>query len=149
VTRASLLGCSAAAVLGYVAYNAAGYRQRAWRNIPLGGGAMLRPVVRTVRARVGEHEKIAVTAEAAVYLYTGRQSVPIYSLPVDPFFRTPSVSVQAAAINEIVSAYSVDVLVASGPQQSAAARALAQPGRGRFALRDSTADDLIFARVTQ
>ena len=144
--RFALLGCFAAATLGYVAYNVDGYRRQQWRNIPVDGGMMLRPVVLSVRAHVAANEAVAVTAEAAVYLYTGRASVPIYSLAVDPFFKAPSVQEQANAMRAILSAYPVNVVLASTPLQRAAMRSLQLQGEHEFTVRDSAASELIFAR---
>jgi hypothetical protein len=125
-------------------YNVRGYRQRAWLAIPEQGGAMLRPLVIGIRDHSPPNAVVASTAEAAVYLYTGRSTVPMYSFTVDELFRPPDVVTQSAALRQILKSYPLDLIVGSTDLQRAALRRLGPTLAGGLVPVDSFPGSVIY-----
>jgi hypothetical protein len=74
---------------------------------------MLRPIVVGVRDHTAPNAVVAATAEAAVYLYTGRHTVPMYGFTVDELFHGPDLAAQQAAVAQIMRSYRPDAIVGS------------------------------------
>jgi hypothetical protein len=142
--RWTLAVITAIPVLGYTWYSIVGYADRDWLRIPASAGAMMRPIVGGVRTHIPPDGVAAVTAEAAVHLYTQRRTTPIYSVRPDEFLNGVSLSAQTDAIDAIVSAYPVGFIVVSTPLQRAAVESLRTRRPGAIVLADSFPGSVIY-----
>jgi hypothetical protein len=142
--RIALITLAALPLIGYGLYNVRGYRQRTWLAIPSQGGAMLRPLVIGIRDHTPPNAVVASTAEAAVYLYTGRRTVPMYSFTVDEVFRPASVVTQTSALEQILESYPVDLIVGSTELQHAALRRLGPALAGGLVAVDSFPGSVVY-----
>jgi hypothetical protein len=132
---------------GYAWYSITGYARRDWLNIPAQSGAMLRPIVAGVRTHIPAGAPIAVTAEAAVHLYSQRPTVPFYSVLPDEFLNGMKLSSQADAMEQIMAAYPVRFLVATTGLERAVAESLRVRHPGALAPSDSFPGSIIYRVV--
>jgi hypothetical protein len=139
--RTAVLVVAAIPVIAYGNYNLVGFRDRQWLNIPAAGGSMLRPLIIGIRGHTTDSDVVASSAEAAVYLYANRTTVPIYSFTAHEFFRPADVAEQSRAVRAIVAAYPVSVVVATTAFQQQVMRQLPE-----FVVRDSFPGALIYRR---
>jgi hypothetical protein len=135
--RTAMLAASIAAGIGYGAGMAQGYAGRYWDDIPRAGAVMLRPLVVGIRAHARTGEVIATPAEAAMYLYTGHQTVPVYTYAPTQLFRDLSLPEKTNALREILTAYPVSALVTSSEAERIVARSVSASGKVTLAPRDS------------
>ena len=135
--------------LGYARFNIEGFRTRAWLRIPAQGGGMLRPLVTGIRDHTEPTAVVASTAEAAVYLFTGRKTVPVYSFTADELFHGPTLDEQAAALSRIIAAYPVDAVVGSTPMHHLALQRIGTARRAAFVPVDSFPGSIIYARASR
>jgi len=135
--RLGMLAASIAAGIGYAAGTAQGYTGRYWDDIPRAGAVMLRPLVVGIRAHARAGEVIATPAEAAMYVYTGHQTVPVYTYAPTQLFHDLSLAEKADALREILAAYPVSALVTSSEPERIVARSASASGGITLAPRDS------------
>ena len=136
----------AAVFCGYATYTTRGYRGHWWSSIPRHAGQVTRPLVRWTMQHTQPNEVVASNDEPLLYLYTGRQSVPVGSLSVDEYFSPPSVAARMDALRSILHAFPIDaVAVMANDSVSAAARTLAAGASPELVLRDSIPNGVIFA----
>jgi hypothetical protein len=142
--RVALLGVAILPAIGHARYNMIGYEQRMWLAIPQQGAAMLRPVVNGIRQQVAPGAVVAAPAEAAVYLYTGHQTVPTYTFTADAMFQAPDSAAQANALGSILRIYPVDAIVGSTSAQQIAIARLAPAFNGLITAVDSFPGGVIY-----
>lgn len=148
-TRVALAALAIVPALGYARFNIEGFRSRAWLRIPAQGGDMLRPLVTGVRDHTAPTAVVASTAEAAVYLYTGRKTVPVYSFTADELFNGPTLDVQTAALARIIAAYPVDAIVGSTRVHHLALQRIGTARRAAFVPVDSFPGSIVYARASR
>jgi hypothetical protein len=135
--RMSALAGAACVALGYATYTLRGYRGQWWQSIPRAGAANLRPLVFWAARQTAPTDLLAVEAESAVYLYTGRQTVPVHTFTVQQYFHPRSPSENAAVIRAILATYPVTAVAVSTAAMRAAARELATSHPPALAVRDT------------
>jgi hypothetical protein len=135
--RAGLVVASIAAGFGYAVGMGQGYAGRYWDDIPRAGAVMLRPLVVGIRAHARDGEVIATPAEAAMYVYTGHQTVPVYTYAPTQLFHDLSLPERTDALRAILTAYPVNALVTSSEAERVVARSVSASGRVTLAPRDS------------
>jgi hypothetical protein len=135
LTRFAGLAAAASLACGYTVYNARGYRDGAWA--AQGYGDRLRPLLVQVASRTPPSAVIASEGENTVYLYTGRQTVPIGSFMATDYLRPRSSSEMADGFASILDRYHPTAVVVSSRYLRAAASELAQRQPPVLALVDS------------
>jgi hypothetical protein len=135
--RTALVAASVAAGIGYGAGMAQGYAGRYWDDIPRAGAVMLRPLVVGIRAHARDGEVIATPAEAAMYVYTGHQTVPVYTYAPTQLFHDLTLAEKTNALREILTIYPVSALVTSSEAERIVARSVGASGGVTLAPRDS------------
>jgi hypothetical protein len=134
--------------VGYGVYNVRGYRGHWWSSIARQGTAQLAPLIAWASAHTRADEVISSSAEAAVYLYTGRPSLPATSFTVRDYFRPPSVDEARTALRGIMAAYHVDaVAVVAADSLRVAAESMASGRPPELVLRDTFPNGLVFTPV--
>lgn len=146
VVRGVALAGALAATVGFATYNVRGYRGRWWSSIPRQQAAIAWPVVTWTAAHTSPDAVVASRIEPILYLYTGRQSVPISSFTVEQFFHPTTVAASARALRQILGAYHVDaVAILSGDSVSVAADRMTAEHPPELVRRDRFANGVVFA----
>ena len=135
--RVASLTCTAAVSLGYATYTLRGYRGQWWQSIPRAGAANLRPLVLWAARHTAPTDLLAVEAESAVFLYTGRQTVPVHTFTVQQYFQPRTPRENAAVIQTILANYPVSAVAVSSTSMLDATRELAARHPPLLTLRDS------------
>jgi hypothetical protein len=111
---ALLLGC------GYGTYNLRGYSHQWWSSIPRNVSRNVQPLLEYVATRTPPDAVLVTEAEATVYLYTGRKTVPVGTFTVDEYFGPRTPAQNAAILQAAVDHYHPNaVVVSSGPMRDA------------------------------
>lgn len=128
-TRLGLLAASAAMACGYVDYNVAGYRTRSWSTA--GYATYMFPLLLKVVTRTPHNASIASEAEGTVYLYTGREAVPVGSfMATDYLHPRPATEYASAAATVLDRYHPAAIFVTTGFLRNAMRDlALARPPR--------------------
>jgi hypothetical protein len=122
---------------GYSAYELRGIRGRWWSSIPRANTPRIATAVRWVAANTPPGEVVATDYEGAVYLYTGREAVPIITLTPAQYLRDYTARENAMeGLLPILDAYPVRTVVAGAGKAHDAARYLATQSPGRLTLRE-------------
>jgi hypothetical protein len=152
-TRVVIACASGLVIVGYAGYNVRGYRGRWWSSIPRQTAALIGPSLLWVNANTGPNDVVSTNADAAIYLYTGRRTVPATRFSVDDYFAPPTVRSAGAALRSILGAYPVSVVaIVANDSLEAAARRMIPGGPSlppRLSLRDSVAHGLIFTSIVR
>ena len=137
VLRLASLAGTAALALGYATYTLRGYRGQWWQSIPRAGAANLRPLVLWAARHTAPTDLLAVEAESAVFLYAGRQTVPVHTFTVQQYFHPRSARENAAVIQTILASYPVSAVAVSSRTMLDATRELAAHQPPLLILRDT------------
>ena len=137
VARIALLTSGVCMACGYGVYNVRGYRHQWWSSIPRLIARNVHPLLVWVATRTPRDAVIATEAESAVYLYTGRYTIPVGTFTVDEYFgpRTPAQS--AAVIRSVVTYYHPKAVVVSSGAMRDAARELVLGNAPAFVVVDT------------
>jgi hypothetical protein len=131
--------------VGYLRYNARGYRGRWWSSIARQQTRIAQPLVVWARTRTRPDEVIASSVEPLVYLYSGRRTVSATSFTYRYYFRPATVSENEAVLRDVMSAYRVDAIaIVANDSRGAAAQAMATRHPPELVLRDTLANGLVF-----
>lgn len=135
--RLALAAAFAWVAIGYGAYEMRGIRGRWWASIPRANTPRLASAVRWVGANTSPNELVATDYEGAVYLYTGRQALPIITLTPAQYLRdyTPSENATEGLL-PILDAYPVRTVVAGAGRAYDAAQFVAARSPDRLVLRE-------------
>ena len=107
-------------VCGYGTYTARGYSHQWWASIPRNVSRNVQPLLEYVATRTPPNAVLATEAEATVYLYTGRKTVPVGTFTVDEYFGPRTPTQNAAIIQAVVDRYHPRaVVVSSGTMRDA------------------------------
>jgi hypothetical protein len=136
VGQFALLAAFAWVVVGYSAYELRGLRGKWWGSIARSSAGRIASAVTWVHDNTSTGELIASEDEGAVFLYTGRQAVPVRSVTPDVYLRDiPAIESARDGLQPIIAAYPVSVVVAGSRKTAEAADvlvastpALLQPG---------------------
>ncbi|HZI40414.1 MAG TPA: hypothetical protein VFD67_01880, partial [Gemmatimonadaceae bacterium] len=125
---------------GYARYNVRGYRYQYWSSIPRLISRNVRPLLVWIATHTPRNAVLATEAESAVYLYTGRSTVPVGTFTVDEYF-SPRTPVQAAdVIRATVAHYRPKAVVVSSTAMRDAAHELVLGNPPTFAVVDTFPD---------
>ena len=123
--------------VGYGAYELRGVRGEWWSSIPRANTPRIASAVRWVAAITAPDEVVATDYEGAVYLYTGRQALPIITLTPAQYLRDYSARENAMeGLIPVLDAYPVRTVVAGAGKAHDAARFLATQSPARLVLRE-------------
>jgi len=123
--------------IGYSAYELRGIRGHWWSSIPRANTPRIATAVRWIVANTAPDELVATDYEGAVYLYTGRQALPIITLTPAQYLRdyTPRENAMEGLL-PVLDAYPVRTVVAGAGKAYDAARFLATQAPDRLRLRE-------------
>jgi hypothetical protein len=120
---------------GYAVYEWRGLRGQWWAILPTGAATQIRGLVAWTRAYTKPEDLVATDAEGAVFLYTGRYTVPVRTFTIDQYLADPAPSLEVKrGLLPILSAYPVRAVVTGSPGSAAAALLLTAPPDPRLAL---------------
>ena len=123
--------------VGYAAYELRGFRGRWWSSIPRANTPRIASAVRWVAANTAPDELVASDYEGAVYLYTGRQALPIITLTPAQYLRDYSARENAIeGLLPVLDAYPVRTVVAGAGKSFDAAQFAAMQSPTRLRLRE-------------
>ena len=121
----ALLTAFAWVVVGYSAYELRGLRGKWWSSVSRSNAGRIAAEVTWVGANTSASELVASEDEGAVFLYTGRQTVPVLSVAPDVYLRDiPAVERAHDGLEPILGAYRVSVVVAGSRTTAAVADVL-------------------------
>jgi hypothetical protein len=148
--RVALLGALAWVSTGYALYEVRAVRGAWWSSIGRANTPRIATTVRWVAAHAAPGEVVATENEAAVYLYTGRQAVPIVALTPGQYLREPSPRENAlAGLAPVLDAYPVRSVVVTTGKAEEAARYLAAAAPHRLTLREVLPGGAVFTVLPQ
>ena len=134
--RAALLAAFGWVVVGYAGYEARGVRGSWWSSIARASTRRIAPAVQWVVANTAPDDVLAAEDEGAIYLYTGRRAVPVFSFTTAQYLRDHSAAENATAgLRPILSAYRVTTVIVGSRKTVAAADFLTTSPTPRLALR--------------
>ena len=135
--RAALAAAFVWVAIGYAAYESRGIRGRWWSSIPRANTPRIAMAVRWVAANTAPDEVVATENEGAVYLYTGRQALPIITLTPAQYLREYSPRENALeGLLPVLDAYPVRTVVAGAGKAYDAAHFLASRAPERLVPRE-------------
>ncbi len=110
--RAVLLAAFAWVALGYAAYEVRGVRGSWWSSIARAGTARIAPAIEWTLANTAPDDVLAAEDEGAIYLYTGRRAVPVFSFTTAQYLRPHTPAENATeGLRPILSAYPVRTVI--------------------------------------
>jgi hypothetical protein len=118
--------------VGYAAYEVRGFRGRWWSSIARGSTGRIVAAVQWTLAHTAASDLVAADDDGAVFLYTGRRTVPVRSFTTGQYL-TGVPSSPAEGIVPILDAYPVRAIVVGTAGSYDAAASLALPPRPRLA----------------
>ena len=148
--RVALAAAFVWVAVGYSAYEMRGIRGRWWSSIPRANTPRIATAVRWVAANVAPDELVATDYEGAVYLYTGRQALPIITLTPAQYLRDYSPRENAIeGLLPVLDAYPVRTVVAGAGKAYGAAQYLATLAPARLRLREQVDGGGVFTVNTR
>jgi hypothetical protein len=134
--RAALLASFAWVTLGYGAYELRGVRGSWWSSIARANTARIAPAVQWARENTAAGDVLAAEDEGAIYLYTGRTAVPVFSFTTAQYLRDHSAAENATeGLGPILSSYPVRTVIVGSRKTVDAADYLVNSPIPRLALR--------------
>ena len=129
--RVALLVAFTWVALGYAAYEWRGIRGSWWSSIARANTARIAPAVQWALDNTAPADVLAAEDEGAMYLYTGRRAVPVFSFTTAQYLRDHSAEQNAAeGLAPILRAYPVaTVIVGSRKTVDAADHLVNSPTR--------------------
>jgi hypothetical protein len=127
--RIAVAAAAAMLAISLVVFNALGFTKGWWSSNARFHARRVLPQIEWVARFTSERDIIASDAEGAVYLYTGRQGVPLTTFTSAEYARERTVAEETAIASELLDLYRPSyVLVTSRPFIDATARiAVARP----------------------
>ncbi len=143
--RVALAAAFVWVAIGYAAYEMRGIRGRWWSSIPRANTPRIAMAVRWVAANTAPDEVVATENEGAVYLYTGRQALPIITLTPAQYLRDYSPRENAMeGLLPVLDAYPVRTVVGGAGKAYDAAQFLASQSPARLVLRERLDGGAVF-----
>jgi len=130
VPRAMLATALLAIAAGAVREEWRGYSQRSWRQPGIHAAAEIAPLVRWVSAQTAIDDIVAVDGEQLVYLFTGRQTLPVAPFTAAEYVRPRTATENAESLRRLLREYPVKYVATISPGNRAS---------GDIVSRDSTA----------
>jgi hypothetical protein len=134
--RLALLALFGWVTLGYAAYESRGIRGSWWSSIARANTARIAPAVQWALENTAPDDVLAAEDEGAIYLYTGRRSVPVFSFTTAQYLRDHSAQQNAAeGLSPILAAYPVSTVLVGSRKTVDAADHLVNSPTPSLALR--------------
>ena len=134
--RAALLAAFAWVLVGYGAYEVRGLRGAWWSSIARANSQRIVPAVRWAVANTALDDVLAAEDEGAIYLYTGRRAVPVFSFTTAQYLRDHSAADNAIeGLGPILAAYPVRTVIVGSRKTVDAADHLVNSATPRLAFR--------------
>jgi hypothetical protein len=134
--RAALLAAFAWVAVGYGAYELRGARGAWWSSIARANTGRIAPAVQWTVANTRPDDVLAAEDEGAIYLYTGRRAVPVFSFTTAQYLRDHTAEENASeGLRPILAAYPVSTVVVGSRKTVDAADFLVNSPTPRLALR--------------
>jgi hypothetical protein len=140
IARITALAAGVLLACGYVVYNVRGYRHQWWSSIPRLISRNVHPLLVWIATHTPRNAVLATEAESAVYLYTGRSTVPVGTFTVNEYFGPRTPVENAAVIRAVVTHYRPGAVVVSSNAMRDAARELVLGNPPTFAVVDTFPD---------
>jgi hypothetical protein len=122
--------------IGYGMYEVRGIRGNWWSSIPRLNAPRIMWVARWIATNTEPGDVVATEDDGAVYLYTGRLTVPVLAFTAAQYFHDRSAAENVAeGLAPILAAYPVRTIVAGTPKQAEAADFLVNARPPRLAMR--------------
>ena len=134
--RALLLASLAWVTIGYAAYEVRGMRGAWWSSIARANTQRIAPAVRWTVEHTAPDDLLAAEDEGAIYLYTGRRAVPVFSFTTAQYLRDHSAAENATeGLGPILGAYPVRTVIVGSRKTVDAADHLVHSSHPLLALR--------------
>jgi hypothetical protein len=134
--RVALLASFTWVLVGYGAYELRGVHGSWWSSIARTNARRIAPAVQWTLANTAPGDVLAAEDEGAIYLYTGRHVVPVFSFTTAQYLRDHSAAENAAeGLGPILRAYPVSTVVVGSRKTVDAADFLVNSPTPRLALR--------------
>lgn len=148
--RVVALAALAWIVTGYASYEMRGVRGRWWSSIARANTQRIVPLVRWTAEHTGPADILATDDEGAVYLYTGRQTVPAISFTAARYLRVPTVDEETRdGLAPVLNAYPVTIVLAGTQTTLDVARRLTSLPTPRLAVRQDFPGGVAFTVLPQ
>lgn len=136
--------------IGYGAYELRAARGAWWSSIARANTQRIVPLVRWTSTHTRPGEIVASDDEGAVYLYTGRQALPVFSFTTAHYLRSRTPTEEARdGLAPILRAYPVTTVIAGTEKTLDVARRLTLLPPPRLALREEFAGGVAFTVLRQ
>lgn len=122
--RSIAIGSGVLIVAGMVREEARAYRERSWRQGAQGATAQISPVVNWIRTHTSPGDVVAAEGEPLLYLFAGRQVVPLTAFTASEYMAPRSREQNSAMIVELIDHFRIRYLVPASPAFVAASDAL-------------------------
>jgi hypothetical protein len=143
--RIALLAAFTWVVVGYGAYELRGVRGAWWSSIARANARRIAPAVQWSLANTAPGDVLAAEDEGAIYLYTGRTAVPVFSFTTAQYLRDHSAAENAAeGLGPILAAYPVRTVIVGSRKTVDAADFLVNSSTPRLALRAEFAGGIAY-----
>jgi hypothetical protein len=136
--------------VGYAAYEQRAARGRWWASISRAADGRVSPAIAWTLANTAPTDIVASDDEGAVFLYTGRQAVPVASFTTAHYLSVRSAIVEAnEGLVPLLSIYPLRAVLVGSPRTFDAAQYLATRPVPLLALRDQFAGGAAFTVLTR
>ena len=143
------LGGVACLAIGHAAYNWHEYQAEAWVDLQRRAGISARPLVEWVDRNTEPGDILATEHDVVVYLYTGRQGVPVSTFLPSQFLAPFTPVENAHWVGTIVQTFEPRYLITGFPAHVAAADTLATTPQPPLRRAGSIPNHVIFARISE
>ena len=142
------VACSAALLLsGTIWFDVRGYANDWWSSSSRKQVPKLQAQFAWVQANTAPSDVVATESDPAVYLYTGRHSVPLSTFTAEEYRLPRSAEGDARVLRELIDYYGVRYTLVNTTYMQEAVRLLARAQPALLARADTMAVGAVFARV--
>ena len=142
--RAALIAAGAVLGLGIASFNVRGYANAWWSSNARFHARRVLPQLAWVARATQPGDVIAADAEAAVYLYTGRQAVPITSFTAVEYAHERSVAEEMEIIRQLLDQYRPKYVLATSSHVVDATANLSRLREARLVRIDSLGQGAVY-----
>lgn len=136
ISRFANVAAFAWVAIGYGMYEVRGIRGNWWSSIPRLNAPRIMWAARWIANNTEPGDVVATEDEGAVYLYTGRRTVPVLAFTAAQYFHDPSAAENVAdGLGPILAVYPVRTIVAGTQKPAEAADFLVNARPPRLAIR--------------
>jgi hypothetical protein len=142
--RGALIAASVVLALGIASFNVRGYANAWWSSNARFHARRVLPQLAWVARATQPRDVIAADAEAAVYLYTGRQAVPITSFTAVEYVHERSVVDEMEIVRQLLDQYRPQYVLATSPHVVEATAHLSRLREARLFRIDSLGQGAVY-----